>query len=55
MNIPILFGSSGPKMIDLAGQIADGLVLNSIGTPDYFKEAICIFQESVKRSKRRKS
>ncbi len=53
MNIPILFGSSGPKMIDLAGQIADGLVLNSIGTPDYFKEAISIFQESVKRSNRR--
>lgn len=54
MNTPILFGSSGPKMIELAGQIADGLVLNSIGMPDYFKEAISIFQESVKRSNRKK-
>ncbi len=54
MDIPIMFGSSGPKMIDLAGQVADGLVLNSIGTPDYFKEAICTFQDSVKRSNRKK-
>lgn len=54
MDIPILFGSSGPRMIDLAGQVADGLVLNSIGTPDYFKEALSIFQESVKKADRKK-
>jgi alkanesulfonate monooxygenase SsuD/methylene tetrahydromethanopterin reductase-like flavin-dependent oxidoreductase (luciferase family) len=30
LNIPILFGSSGDKMLKLAGKIADGVIINSI-------------------------
>jgi alkanesulfonate monooxygenase SsuD/methylene tetrahydromethanopterin reductase-like flavin-dependent oxidoreductase (luciferase family) len=34
LDIPILFGSSGDKMLKLAGEIADGVILNSIGTEE---------------------
>jgi len=35
LDIPIFFGSSGPRMLTLAGQIGDGVILNSISTPEY--------------------
>ena len=35
INIPIYFGSSAPKMLELAGKIGDGVILNSISTPEY--------------------
>jgi 5,10-methylenetetrahydromethanopterin reductase len=38
-NIPIYFGSSAPKMLELAGKVADGVILNSISTPEYVKFA----------------
>ncbi len=34
-NIPVYFGSSAPKMLALAGKTADGVILNSISTPEY--------------------
>jgi len=39
LNIPIFFGSSGPRMLTLAGQIGDGVILNSISTPEYVEFA----------------
>ncbi len=47
LTIPILFGSSGDKMLALAGKIADGAILNSIGTPQYFKHAVSVVHESA--------
>ena len=47
LNIPILFGSSGDKMLKLAGEIADGVILNSIGTEQYFKHAISVINNSA--------
>jgi 5,10-methylenetetrahydromethanopterin reductase len=38
-EISIYFGSSAPKMLELAGKIADGVILNSISTPEYVKFA----------------
>jgi 5,10-methylenetetrahydromethanopterin reductase len=38
-EIPIYFGSSAPKMLELAGRVADGVILNSISTPEYVKFA----------------
>ena len=38
-EIPIYFGSSAPKMLELAGKVADGVILNSISTPEYVKFA----------------
>lgn len=34
-NVPIYIGATGPKMMQLAGQIADGVVLNYCVPPDY--------------------
>ncbi len=45
LRVPILLGSSGPKMLRLAGELADGVALNSIGTPEYFKHALSIISE----------
>jgi 5,10-methylenetetrahydromethanopterin reductase len=48
LSIPLLFGSSGDKMLGLAGRIADGVILNSIGAPEYFKHAIPVVRDSAK-------
>ncbi len=40
LNIPIYFGSSAPKMLELAGEVADGVILNSISTPEYVEFAL---------------
>lgn len=52
LKIPILFGSSAPKMLELAGEIADGVVLNSIGTPGYFEEALYHISAGARKSGR---
>lgn len=52
LSIPVLFGSSGDKMLGLAGKIADGAILNSIGTPQYFKHAVSVVHESAKEAGR---
>ncbi len=48
LRIPILFGSSGPRMLRLAGQVADGVILNSIGTPEYFRHALSLVSEGAR-------
>lgn len=45
LDVPILLGSSGPRMLRLAGELADGVALNSIGTPEYFKHALSLISE----------
>ncbi len=35
ISIPIYFGSSAPRMLRLLGELADGVILNSISTPEY--------------------
>jgi len=39
LEVPIYFGSSAPKMLELAGEVAEGVILNSISTPEYVKFA----------------
>jgi 5,10-methylenetetrahydromethanopterin reductase len=51
-NIPVLFGSSGDNMLKLAGEIADGAILNSIGTEEYFRHAISLMHQSAKEASR---
>ena len=34
-NVPIMIGATGPKMMQLAGEIADGVVLNYCVPPEY--------------------
>ena len=45
LNVPIYFGSSGSKMLQLAGEVGDGVILNSIPTPEHVQHA----REMVRR------
>jgi 5,10-methylenetetrahydromethanopterin reductase len=39
-NIPIYIGATGPKMLELSGEIADGVVLNYMVSPRYNDDAM---------------
>ncbi len=52
LNIPIFFGSSAPRMLELSGQISDGVILNSISTPEYMKFALDRISEGAKTAGR---
>ena len=39
-NVKIMIGATGPKMINLAGQIADGIVMNYCVPPEYNDQAM---------------
>ena len=51
-NISILFGASGEKMLKFAGKMAKGIILNSIGTEQYFKHAISVLNDSAREAGR---
>ncbi len=44
-NVPIYIGATGFEMLELAGEIADGVVLNYLVSPEYNKKAL----ESIKK------
>lgn len=39
-DIPIYIGATGPQMLELAGEIADGVVLNYVVSVDYIRQAV---------------
>ncbi len=39
-DIPIYIGATGPQMLELAGEICDGVVLNYVVSVDYIRDAI---------------
>jgi 5,10-methylenetetrahydromethanopterin reductase len=39
-NVPIYLGPTGPKMMELAGEIADGALINGLLKPEYITESI---------------
>ncbi|MBW8009876.1 MAG: LLM class flavin-dependent oxidoreductase [Chloroflexi bacterium] len=39
-NVPIMVGATGPKMMELTGEICDGVVLNYCVPPDYNDHAL---------------
>ena len=39
-NIPIYIGATGPKMVELTGEICDGIVLNYVVSTDYIADAV---------------
>jgi 5,10-methylenetetrahydromethanopterin reductase len=51
-NIPIYIGATGPKMLELAGEIADGVVLNYMVSPSYNDDAIERIEVGATRSGR---
>ena len=51
--IPIYLAALGPKMMELAGEIADGIVLNDFTPPDKLAEAFEHIEIGAKRAGRR--
>lgn len=51
-NVPIYIGATGPKMLELTGEIGDGVVLNYLVTPEYNLEAIDQLEAGAKRAGR---
>ena len=51
-DIPIYLGATGPKALELAGELCDGVVLNYVVTPDYIRQAVHRVAEGARRSGR---
>jgi len=47
-NVPIYIGATGDKMMELAGEIADGVVLNYCVPPDYNHNAMKLLERGAK-------
>jgi 5,10-methylenetetrahydromethanopterin reductase len=50
--IPIYIGATGPKMLELTGEIADGVVLNYMVSPAYNDDAMARLATGAERSGR---
>jgi 5,10-methylenetetrahydromethanopterin reductase len=51
-NVPIYIGATGPKMLELTGRIADGVLLNYCVPPKYNHMALDQLQKGLKESGR---
>jgi 5,10-methylenetetrahydromethanopterin reductase len=51
-DVPLYIGATGMKMMALAGEIADGAVLNYLVSPDYNRRAVAALSEGAARSGR---
>jgi 5,10-methylenetetrahydromethanopterin reductase len=52
-NVPIYIGATGMKMMELTGEIADGVVLNYLVSPQYNTQALEHLEIGAKRSGRK--
>lgn len=52
-NVPIIIGATGEKMMELTGEIADGVVLNYCVPPEYNDRALESLQVGVEKAGRR--
>jgi 5,10-methylenetetrahydromethanopterin reductase len=52
-NVPIMVGATGDKMMELTGEIADGVVLNYCVPPEYNERALDLLARGIKKSGRR--
>lgn len=51
-NVPIMIGATGQKMMELTGEIADGVVLNYCVPPEYNDEALARLKAGAERAGR---
>ncbi len=51
-NVPIMIGATGPKMMELTGEIADGAVMNYCVAPEYNDRALEQLEIGAKRAGR---
>jgi 5,10-methylenetetrahydromethanopterin reductase len=52
-RVPIYIGATGMKMMELAGEIADGVLLNYLVSPAYNRQALAALAEGAARAGRR--
>jgi 5,10-methylenetetrahydromethanopterin reductase len=51
-NVPIMIGATGPKMLQMTGEIADGVVLNYCVPPEYNDRAMDMLAQGAKKAGR---
>ena len=51
-NVPIMIGATGPKMMEMTGEIADGAVLNYCVPPEYNDMALARLEAGAKKAGR---
>ena len=49
-NVPIMIGATGPKMMQLTGEIADGAVLNYCVPPEYNDQALELLDVGARKA-----
>ena len=49
-DIPIYIGATGPRMLELTGEICDGAVLNYVVSTDYIREAVDLVANGAARA-----
>jgi 5,10-methylenetetrahydromethanopterin reductase len=52
-NVPIYIGATGMQMMELTGEIADGVVLNYLVSPNYNAEALAHLEIGAKKAGRK--
>jgi 5,10-methylenetetrahydromethanopterin reductase len=52
-NVPIMIGATGDKMMELTGEIADGVVLNYCVEPDYNTKALELLDKGARTAGRK--
>ncbi len=49
-DIPIYIGATGDKMLEMTGEICDGVVLNYMVSPAYIRRAVALVEQGAKRA-----
>ncbi len=49
-DIPIYIGATGEKMLEMAGEICDGVVLNYVVSTDYIRKAVALVEKGAKKA-----
>jgi len=49
-NVPLYIGATGPKMLELTGEVADGVVLNYLVSPKYNEGAMDRLEAGAKKA-----
>jgi 5,10-methylenetetrahydromethanopterin reductase len=49
-DIPIYIGATGDKMLQLAGEICDGVVLNYVVSVDYIRRAVSLVERGTRKA-----
>ncbi len=52
-HVPIMIGATGDQMLELSGEIADGVVLNYCVPPEYNDHALAMIERGARRAGRR--